>query len=484
MSQKSDAPVLILSLLVSLGLLGAGGWWVYRYFRSEEPVVSQPAPDPLSPVTEPTVPEPAPEPVTPSRLSTGGTLLFSSGASAEKRAAIEAIASGDYVTAIENLETTLARDRNDPEARIYLNNAEIGTQSAYTVAVVVPGPTATDVSLELLRGVAQAQAEINGIGGIEGIPLQVAIAIDNNDETQAKTVAESISQQPGMLGVIGHFSSDVSIAAAEVYEANSLVMISPTSTSVQLSGAGDYIFRTVQSDRLAGDGLAQHMLNTMGVRNVAVFYNSQSAYSFSLKEAFNSAVWSSGGRVVSEIDLAAEDFSAARSVADVAQQGAEVLMLAANTPTRSEALEVISANRQQFKLLGGDSLYNAEILKVGQTDVVDMVIAAAWHRDGTPNAIFPQAAEALWGGPVSWRTAMAYDATQSLIAAMLAADQPPDLLTSTTLQQVLASASFNAVGAADMIEFLPSGDRSLPPQLVTIERDAASKFGYSFVPLP
>ena len=488
MSQKNDAPVLIFSLLVTLGLLGSGAWWLYQTFISGatgSTSVTVPSPNATSSGNSDTGGQGSSTPSggTP-QFSQGDVLLFGANASAEKRAGVEAIANQDYPTAIQHFEASLQGYRNDPEALIYLSNANVGDGPAYTVAVSIPSPSAVDVSLELLRGVAHAQKDINRAGGINGTPLQVTIVTDNNDKAQAQSVAEALSQASDVLGVIGHFSSGISLAAAPMYEDNKLVMMSATSTSVQLSGAGAYIFRTVQSDRIAGDGLARHMIDQMGETNVAIFFNSDSAYSNSLKSAFSSAVLTGGGRVVSEIDLSAPGFSAAQSVAQVMERGADVLMLAANTPTRPQALDVIAANRQQLKLLGGDSLYNADILKIGQDNAVDMVVAAPWHHQSNPDADFPKDAQALWGGPVSWRTAMAYDATNAIASGILATGKPPNVITSVHVQQALADPTFNADGATESVQFLLSGDRSLPSQLLTIEPDPKAQFGYSFVPIP
>lgn len=478
MAQKNDASVLAVAAILTLGLLGGGGWWLYRTFNleltSRGPTTSSASGSPSGNPTSPNSPI----------LSQGEAILFPNGASVGKQQGVAAIASGDYPAAVQALQASLQQNRNDPEALIYLNNAQIGAQLAYTVAVVVPSPASVDVAEELLRGVAHGQRDINGAGGIQGTPLRVAIATDNNDPNQAKEMAQTLSDTPGIVGVIGHFSSDASLAAAAVYEAKGMVMISPTSTSVALSGAGNFIFRTVQSDRIAGDGLARHLLDTMGVTNVAIFYNSESAYSQSLKDAFSSAVLTGGGRVVSEIDVVAADFNAAQSVAQVTQQGAEALMLGTTTANRTQVTALLQANRGQLELLGGDELYNAETLSEGQANAVDMVVAVAWHRDGSPAALFPKAAQSLWGGPVSWRTAMAYDAVQALIQAIRASAQPADTLTAAQVQQALTNANFAATGAADPVQFLPSGDRSLPPQLVTIKADPTTQLGYTFIPIP
>jgi branched-chain amino acid transport system substrate-binding protein len=55
------------------------------------------------------------------------------------------------------LKASLKSHPNDPEARIYLNNALIGNQNSYTIAVPVPLSSNPDGAAEILRGVAQAK---------------------------------------------------------------------------------------------------------------------------------------------------------------------------------------------------------------------------------------------------------------------------------------------------------------------------------------
>lgn len=470
MSQKNDTLVLIASLLLTVGVLGAGGWWLAQQLGLFSPgaVGTDSEPSERSPDA------PAPGQY---QLSLGDRLLFPDAASAEKRQAVEAIADGNFDEAIASLEQSLAANRNDPEALIYLNNARIENQASYTLAVAVPASSAPDAALEILRGVAQAQTEINDAGGIQGTPLKILIADDANNAETAAELAQALVEQREVLGVIGHFSSDTSLTASAVYEQAGLVMVSPTSTSIALSGVGDYIFRTVQSDRIAADGLARYMLEQMGVQNVAVFYNGESDYSNSLKDAFSSSVLTQGGNVVAEFDLQAPSFNAFDDFNQAIERGAEAIMLAANTPTRNQAFQVIAANRGQLELLGGDSLYNAEILQTVGSDAVDMVIAAPWNRDADPNSSFPAAARQFWGGNVSWRTALAYDAAIALAQGL---EVNPSR---SGLQNALSAPNFSVSGASGNIQFMASGDRNRAAQLVVIQPSSESEYGYDFVPV-
>ena len=249
----------------------------------------------------------------PQRFSQGEKILISQVITPEKELAVLEFAAGNYNEAEALLEKSLRTYPNDPESLIYLNNASIGQQKAYKIAVSIPIGSNVNAAQEILRGVAQAQNQINQEGGIKGIPLKVIITNDDDNPDIAKQVASKLSENSQILGVVGHYASDVTLATAKIYESGQLTAISPISTSVKLSNFSPYVFRTVPSDYIAARALAEYMLKTLEKKNVAIFYSSQSNYSQSLKSEFATAVSLGGGRVVQEFDLSRANFSAAQS---------------------------------------------------------------------------------------------------------------------------------------------------------------------------
>ncbi len=471
MSQKNETPALLLALLLTIGLIGGVAWWLTRG------VTTQLLPSEQNTQTgvEPTLTgnrTPFSE-----RWSLGARSLAQS-PSEDKLSGITAIASQDYAAAVAALEAALENNRNDPEALIYLNNARIREQEAYTIAVSVPVATAPDPALEILRGVAQAQDEVNRRGGIAGVPLKVMIVSDDNDPTVSQNVANGLVKDESVLGVIGHFGSDATLAAGQIYEQGNLPMISPTSTSVQIANLGDYVFRTVPSDRFTATSLSRHLLSGLGQQNAAIYYNSTNSYSQSLKNEFVTALTSDGGQVVAEFDLSGSGFNALDTLRQAKAQGAEAIVLAANTDTLDAALLVVAVNRQELPILGGDSIYNPKTLQAVGDSAGNLVVAVPWILLSDPQSTFVRTSASLWGGDVNWRTAMAYDAAQVFIAAM---QQNP---TRTGIQQIIDDPGFSTLGATGTIRFLPSGDRNQPMQLVTVEAGSRSGYGYDFVPLP
>ncbi|MBW4513658.1 MAG: ABC transporter substrate-binding protein [Timaviella obliquedivisa GSE-PSE-MK23-08B] len=471
MSQKNDTPALILSLLVTLALIGGGLWWFANRFGAGQPLPTNPAQAPNANS------DPNNSLSLKDRLSLGEKLLVVEGASTDKKNGVAAIAAQNWSGAIASFQAALQSDRNDPESLIYLNNAKIGAQTAYTIAVSVPATESINPALEILRGVAQAQSQVNQAGGINGTPLKVLIVNDDNDPNTSKEVATALVQDASVLGVIGHFGSDATLAAGAIYQKGGLVMISPTSTSVQISSLGNAVYRTVPSDRFTASALSRYMLNTLQKQNAAVYYNSASSYSKSLKEEFTTALTSDGGAIAAEYDLASPAFRAAESVEQALQQGAQVLVLAANTATLTPALEVIAANRQRLQVLGGDSLYTPKVLQTGES-AAGMVVAVPWILLSNPNAPFAQESRQLWGGDVNWRTAMAYDAAMTLVEGLKSGGDRQAVL------QTIARPGFSFQGATGTVKFLPSGDRNQPMQLVVIQAGGRSGYGYDFVPAP
>lgn len=464
MSQsKNETVVLVLALLLTLGLVGAGVWWFSQLSQGNKTATQ----DGTTTPNDRSISE---------RISLGGSSLFP-GANANKQQGIEAIAKGDYAQAISNLQTSLQSQRNDPEALIYLNNARIGTAKSYTIAASVPIGSDPNGALEMLRGIAQAQDRIDNAGGINGVKLKVAIANDDNNPQVAGQVASALVQDSSILGVVGPYASDVTLAAGSVYNSGQLVAISPISTSVKLSGFSRYVLRTVPSDYVAARALANYMTTKLQKTNAAVFFNSQSGYSQSLKSEFVTAVSLGGGQIAGEYDLSDPGFSAARSVKEASDRGADAIMLATNTSELDKALQVVQVNNKRLPLLAGDDVYAPKTLEVGGGAAAGMVVAVPWHIGANANSAFVRQSRQLWIGDVNWRTALAYDATEALIAAI---QKSP---TRAGVQQALLSPDFSTPGASGNIRFLPSGDRNAPVQLVQIVPGKRSGTGYDFVPL-
>ena len=470
MAKRNELPALVASLLITAVILGAGGWWLKGKLMGGD----------TTPSTSAGQPDQVAQSQTGSAAkdgSSGRSIFAEEPVSTAKQNGLDALAKGDYATAQAEFEAALKEDRNDPESLINLNNAKIGDGSAYTIAVSVPAGSAVNPALEMLRGVAQAQVDINKAGGISGTPLKVLMFDDNGDPSTAAKVAAELVDNSEVLGVVGHYSSDTTLGAASVYEQGKLPMISPTSTAVKIADAGDYIFRTVPSDRLASATLARYVLNSLKKTKATLFYNGDSTYSRSVKSEFTQELLSNGGQVVTDFDVTEPGFEVRKALQDAKDAGAEVIMLDLTADTVDTSFDIIAANQQELPLVGNDDLYDPRILKQSGAAAEGLTVAVPWHILSHLQSPFVSESRQLWGGDVSWRTAMAYDATEAFAAAIA---QDP---TREGVEAALSASGFSAQGATNTVSFFPSGDRNQPSQLVKIVPGKAAGADYTYEPV-
>ena len=413
------------------------------------------------------------------RISVGNRVLITADKNVLKKEASQAFAEGNYDVAATKYAAALRFNSNDPEALIYLNNAiAYASGNTYKIGVSVPIGGNLDVAKEILRGVAQAQNEINQAGGIKGSQVVIEIANDDNNSELAEEVAKNFVRDDNILAVIGHNDSNASIAAAPVYQQNGLVMVTPTSSADVIPTMGTYIFRTTPNTRALASTLADYAIEEENVTDIAVCIDSESEVSKSFKEEFIWSIYKSGGKIVpTKCDFSGGDFLPSRVISHAISDGAEAILLAPSVKKVDKAVEVALANDDRLTLLGSHSMVSYNTLKQGQTAVNGMVSVVAWHPTPQSNLDFEEDAIELWGGSVGWRTAMAYDAAKTIFAGLTLGTNRDQL------QQVLANRQFSAEGSSETINFLPSGDRNIQGQTVQIQPGEISGTGFDFITL-
>jgi branched-chain amino acid transport system substrate-binding protein len=413
------------------------------------------------------------------RISLGEKILVTLDSSPEKEAGSESFKAERFEEAIAQFNAALKKNRNDPESWIYLNNATAAANGNFVKIVVsVPIGGNVNVAKEILRGVAQYQNEVNHGQYLRGKLLVVEIANDDNNIDIAKKLADKFSGDSSVVAVIGHNSSDVSIAVAPTYQKAGLVMVSPTSVSRSLSGIGSYIFRTVPSSRKIADTLAKHVVKSARKNNIAICSDSKAQASVSFKEDFTEAIYAEDGQITrTACDFSAPDFNPSEVITKAIGDGANGLLLSPSVEKLNQTIEIIRSNKGRLALFGNHSMYSFDVLQQSQAEANGLVLSVFWHSSNNSNGAYAATAQKLWGGGGSWRTAMAYDATKAIALGLNSGVKREQL------QKALSSPSFAMSGATGSIRFLPSGDRQGNGLLVKVLPGKASGTGYDFVSL-
>ncbi|MEH2225582.1 caspase, EACC1-associated type [Nostoc sp.] len=412
-------------------------------------------------------------------ISLGEEVLLKQYTNSDKETGVKAFANSNCKIAIDSFTSYRRTNFRDPETLIYLNNAKARQKGNWLkIAVSVPIAIDPDLAEEILRGVAQAQDEVNNNNGINSKLLQVAIANDDEKPGTATKIAKALVADQEILGVVGPASSNATLEAGNVYNTEGLIAISPTSTSVNISNFSSYVFRTVSSDEVAAQILANYMVKNLQKQKVAVFFVFGSSYSKSLTDEFikylpkETKVFKEA-----EFNFSKSNFNAENAVKQAISKGAEVLMLASDSETLDKAYRVIRANNRKLYILGGDNIFGQSTLKSLGKQADGMVVAIPWHIGNAPNSNFVKNSEKLWKATVNWRTATAYDATLAISKGLQQNN------TREGLKQVLHSPNFSVDGATGTIQFTKSGDRTNKPILLVQVQQIPGTDKYEFKPI-
>ncbi|WP_181256793.1 bifunctional serine/threonine-protein kinase/ABC transporter substrate-binding protein [Merismopedia glauca] len=403
-----------------------------------------------------------------------------------KKAGVAAIAKKNYPEAVTQLEAALQENPNAPETRIYLNNALIGNQKSYTIATSVPITEDTNYrTLEMLRGFAQAQQEVNQTGGVNGAKIKLEIFDDEDKAEVAESIAQELVKRSDVLGVVGHNSSAVSLAAAKIYNQNKLVFITPISITNQLTSADKpYIFRTNVKGDLVAQELANYMLTKSPKRKAAIFYVPGVPYSEDLKAQFSNKVASSGGQIVGNFEFTSPTFNPDTSLQKAIQNGAEAIVLFPTYSQRNKAWNVLRVKQRKYPQLSvfGDiaTLYSFDTLQEAGEAATGMILGVSWHV-AESDSQFSRDSQQLWKGGINWATATSYNAIKALGTAIESETQP----SRERVQNILANSQFT--GAGGNFQFF-NGEPTEKFTLVKVDKTPpnypfTSGTGYDFIPL-
>ncbi len=413
----------------------------------------------------------------------------------------EYFAQCDYQKALLRFKDAWQQDRLDPETLIYLNNAllEANKMPYYTIAVAVSIPKnqndfndddGDSRANEMLRGVAQLQTKIN-LGllndndpflkyfpdqdfinkkAINGKGLKVVITNDENKKLLAEKRAKSLSQRPEILGVVGHYPSEMTLATVDIYNQNNLVLISPGSTTSELTKYPRKNFlRTVFSVEQQSPAIAK-FLQEKSIKKVVGFYSEGSPFSESFFNSFKTIFTRPpfSGTVVKldEFDLG-NNFNEKEAIQELRRQKEEkitetiglVLFPKAIGDAQGDAIRLIKLNNSQNWVIGSWGLRSSRTLEQinNLQPFQKFVITVPWDSLTSPNQDFLKDAKILWTTTsVNAITALSYDATLALTKALEKANTPTRI---NILEQLKSLDFLVTKGATGTIQFDENGDR-------------------------
>jgi len=366
--------------------------------------------------------------------------------------------------------------------------------SAETLYLAVAGPMTDDKGKDnpngkaMQQGVQLAIDEINRNGGIHGKQVELLPPFDDrNNPELAKKIAQDVVKSKA-LAVIGHYTSDASLAAAEIYnKENSILAISGSATTNKLTLKNDWYFRVIFNDSDQGALLAYYVHKILGYDKASILFDGD-AYGSGLKDSFIQTASMINLKIQNQWTFKQEKPNSFQNALEQVvktlkeeKEKAGILFLATHS---EQAAETIKALRQKggyrVPIIGADALSShafSEKIREDEreknqpgyyTDGIYMTTPFLFDLAGKRALDFKEAFKSKYPEPekISTTAIMYYDAAQVILHALKKIPQEKTV-TREQLKESLWEISNNnnaVAGVSGSIHFDKNGDvdKSIP----------------------
>lgn len=165
---------------------------------------------------------------------------------------------------------------------------------------------AAGLGADVLHGVEMAVEKINAAGGIDGKMIDLIAEDGRCTGADAATAAQKLVNVDKVIAIVGGQCSGETLAAAPIAEAGKVVMISPVSSSPDVTEAGDYVFRNYPSDALKTTAMKSYF-DANGIKTIAMI-TENTDFSQGFRESFKSKVGESAMVFDEVVEPSTKDF--------------------------------------------------------------------------------------------------------------------------------------------------------------------------------
>ncbi len=128
---------------------------------------------------------------------------------------------------------------------------------------------AAGLGADVLHGAQMAVDKINAAGGINGMQIDLIAEDGRCAGADAANAAQKLVNVDKVMAIVGGLCSGETLAAAPIVEAGKVLLLSPTSSSPDVTKAGEFVFRNYPSDALKTTAMQKYFAEN-NVKKVAI----------------------------------------------------------------------------------------------------------------------------------------------------------------------------------------------------------------------
>ena len=290
------------------------------------------------------------------------------------------------------------------------------------------------------NGVILAVEEINGKGGIHGRPVELIVKDDQQNPATALRVDRELVNE-GVVAIIGHMTSTMSMVAIPFANKEKILMISPTTSTNKVTGIDDYFIRVIPPNKSETDHLAHQAFTVMGLKKMAVIYDlSNPAYTEEYFHNFKDAFEGFGGEIKTvETIISGREMDLVKPVDSLLKSHPDGVLIVTGAPDAAMISQRIRMTGSKLPVFSSGWAMTADLIHDGGPAVEGLYFSQLFNRDSRQKAYleFRKRFKIRFGETPNFAAAHGYEAALVLFKALTQNVDPEKLKGAILKQDIL-----------------------------------------------
>ncbi len=370
---------------------------------------------------------------------------------------------------------------NNPTTLTTSSVIPIGIAVAQTSNVALLGQ-------EQVTGAKIAESYFNERGGVNGTPIKLIFQDTAGDEQGAINAFQTLINQDKVVGIIGPTLSQQAFGADPIADRAQVPVLAPSNTAKGIPQIGEYIARvSAPVSVVAPNALKTALKLNPNIKNVAVLYAQNDAFSKSETETFQKVVKEQGLNLATVQKFQTTDTDFQTQATNALNVKPELIIISGLAADGGNLVKQLRELGYKGLIIGGNGMNTSNIFPVCQKDCEGVIIAQAYSpdEDNPTNKAFRKAYEAQKQKLPPQFSAQAFTGVQVFVESLKVIDSKTKLSTMTLEQQrqelnkaVLVGKYLTPLGE---ISFTPEGEinqKQFYVAQIKIDSDGNGKFEF------
>ena len=319
-------------------------------------------------------------------------------------------------------------------------------------------PETTDLFFD---GAKLAVRDVNDAGGLFHQQLTIAVppqepggaagastnSVTAGTDTAIVTANALLAAHPDLLAVVGHRDPMEAIPAANVYESNKVLFLSPTGTQSRLTGLKfEHVFRLLPDNTERGKLLARYC-NSRGYKRVAVLHD-RTEISYEVADAFSAEALDALGMSIPfkrSFFVGSDDRELTKLAVELRRiEGFDAVLVVTNDDLGSRVLAEARRRWVEAPFVGNESmdtpLFWGRIKEWERENgkAADMVVPTVFYTHAPEARRFAERFQLVFGKAPDRNAALAYDAVNLIAHGLKFSKRPVSIKVADELRYMAA----------------------------------------------